>query len=69
MTFQIIATSEGINWDALARAYRDADTPDERAAAFHLIVDCIAADMELSDEADFEAGAITFLRNRGLWQD
>jgi hypothetical protein len=68
MTYQIIASAEhGINWDGLAADYRYANTEEERELAFEMIRQCVAVD--LPDEADETEGAITFLRNRGLWQD
>lgn len=68
MTYQIIASAEhGINWDGLAADYRNAKTDEEKDEAFEMIRQCVAVD--LPDEADETAGAIAFLRNRGLWQD
>jgi hypothetical protein len=57
----------GINWDGLAADYCYANTEEERELAFEMIRQCVAVD--LPDEADETEGAITFLRNRGLWQD
>jgi hypothetical protein len=44
--------------------YRNARTEDERNAAFEMIRQCVAVD--LPEGADETAGALEFLRNRGL---
>jgi hypothetical protein len=64
MTTEILVTSDSINWEALANLYRDAKTDEERRLAFVAISECVA--VGLPDDADEEAGAWEFLRNRGL---
>jgi hypothetical protein len=68
MTYQILASAEhGINWDGLAADYRNAKTDEEKDEAFEMIRQCVAVD--LPEGADETEGAITFLRERGLWAD
>jgi hypothetical protein len=68
MNPQILVSAEtGINWDVLAMNYKYATTEQGRDDAFEMIRQCIAVD--LPESADETEGAITFLRNRGLWND
>jgi hypothetical protein len=55
-----------IDWDTLADGYRAAQTELERADAYQKIVEAFAADPDLEDDADLDAGADAFLRERGL---
>jgi hypothetical protein len=55
-----------IDWDDLADAYRAAQTEQERADAYQKIVEAFAADPDLDEDADLDAGADAFLRERGL---
>jgi hypothetical protein len=63
---QVLIENGEPKWDELAKAYRDADSEDERDLIFMTIQECIAADKDLPDNADFKAMAQDFLRQRGL---
>ena len=68
-TFSTIIASDmprDIDWDALADDYRNAQTHEEREAAYQAIVVAYATDPDLPEYADPEAGADSFLRERGL---
>jgi hypothetical protein len=56
-----------IDWNRLAADYRDAQSEAQRDDAFDVIRQRIA--FSLPADADDTEGAITFLRNRGLWRD
>ena len=47
-------------------AYEAATDAEEARAAFDYIVEHIAADEDLSDDADFESGAEKALSDRGI---
>jgi hypothetical protein len=47
-------------------AYEAATTREEAQEAFDALVECIAADLELPNDADFVSGAEKALNDRGI---
>ena len=57
-------------------AYKSAKTREEAIEAFEALTEIVAADPDLPDDADFEAGAEKALNDRGIelthnseWED
>jgi hypothetical protein len=68
MTIEVLVTNGQPNWQAFARAYRDAG-PEERDILFASMCEWWAADKDLPDDADITSGVIEFLRHQGVWTD